>query len=356
MPAAARAQDAVDDLRELVFQGCELYPRDRHAARREPRRPASRPAEVLVESAATSSRSSSSTTSRARQRRDALPWVEDGAEARARAEAHEARDGELFLTFCPSGFWAISKVIERRVVGRGQLGRADAPRGFQFAVRPDPTTERDTLAVASRASLFAASDKVDQVKKGGSIASGRPSTGSPSRPRSRRRGKSGSTASKRPTLLVLLSHTTESSRPRARDRRRRDVPRRSAPARRSCARRTTTPRSSSCSAAIPRSPTSCRASCPASRISVQHSSWAHRLGARPASRAGGERRRQGDRRGSEAAEADGAPETSSHLRRKLLAKGELTALCLTAFGDAGWQLGGKKREPCSDRDAAGRAG
>jgi hypothetical protein len=29
------------------------------------------------------------------------------------------------------------------------------------------------------------------------------------------------------------------------------------------------------------------------------------------------------------------------LRRKLLAKGELTALCLTAFGDAGWQLGGK---------------
>ena len=29
------------------------------------------------------------------------------------------------------------------------------------------------------------------------------------------------------------------------------------------------------------------------------------------------------------------------LRRKLLAKGELTAICLTAFGDAGWQLGGK---------------
>ena len=28
------------------------------------------------------------------------------------------------------------------------------------------------------------------------------------------------------------------------------------------------------------------------------------------------------------------------LRRKLLAKGELTALCLTAFGDAGWKLGG----------------
>ena len=31
------------------------------------------------------------------------------------------------------------------------------------------------------------------------------------------------------------------------------------------------------------------------------------------------------------------------LRRKLLAKGELTALCLTAFGDAGWQLGGKRK-------------
>jgi hypothetical protein len=31
------------------------------------------------------------------------------------------------------------------------------------------------------------------------------------------------------------------------------------------------------------------------------------------------------------------------LRRKLLAKGELTALCLTAFGDAGWQLGGRSK-------------
>jgi hypothetical protein len=28
------------------------------------------------------------------------------------------------------------------------------------------------------------------------------------------------------------------------------------------------------------------------------------------------------------------------IRRKLLAKGELTALCLTAFGDADWQVGG----------------
>ena len=28
------------------------------------------------------------------------------------------------------------------------------------------------------------------------------------------------------------------------------------------------------------------------------------------------------------------------IRRKLLAKSELTALCLTAFGDADWQVGG----------------
>jgi hypothetical protein len=30
------------------------------------------------------------------------------------------------------------------------------------------------------------------------------------------------------------------------------------------------------------------------------------------------------------------------IRRKLLAKGELTALCLTAFGDADWQVGGER--------------
>ena len=37
-------EDAVDDLRALVFQGCELYPVHREAARREPRRAAARPA------------------------------------------------------------------------------------------------------------------------------------------------------------------------------------------------------------------------------------------------------------------------------------------------------------------------
>jgi hypothetical protein len=36
-----------------------------------------------------------------------------------------------------------------------------------------------------------------------------------------------------------------------------------------------------------------------------------------------------------------AGELMTRMRRKLLAKGELTALCLTAFGDAGWQLGGR---------------
>jgi hypothetical protein len=35
-----------------------------------------------------------------------------------------------------------------------------------------------------------------------------------------------------------------------------------------------------------------------------------------------------------------AGELLRDVRRRLLAKGELTALCLTAFGDADWQLGG----------------
>ena len=95
------------------------------------------------------------------------------------------------------------------MVGDGSWRRAGAPEEFEIAVRLDPTTERDTLA-SPHEILFAASDKVDEVKKGG-IESVRKTL--------ERIAKETTFAktweewvegvAKRPTLLVLLSHTTE---------------------------------------------------------------------------------------------------------------------------------------------------
>ena len=62
--------------------------------------------------------------------------------------------------------------------------------GFEIAVRLDPTTERDTLE-SPREVLFAASSKVDEVKKGGIESVRKALDASPSRPRSRRHGRSG---------------------------------------------------------------------------------------------------------------------------------------------------------------------
>ena len=273
-----RLEDAVDDLRALVFQGCELYPViGQPLVESLAGRPLDR-LEVLVD-----------------ERSDFFPLelvydlpapAKDATLCRgwktalkkgACTRQHEAKEASSIpSTFCPSGFWGLSKVIERRVVGHGGWRRAGAPEGFEIAVRLDPTTERDTLE-SPRKVLFAASDKVDEVKRGRHRE--RPEDARSHRAtqstfandvgRVGRRRRQASHAARAP-----LAHDGGAVGSGPRDRRRRDVPRRSAPARRSCARRRTTPRSSSCSAAIPPSPTSCRASSPASRTSVRLSSWA----------------------------------------------------------------------------------
>ena len=206
-----KLEDAVDDLRELVFQGCELYPVI---------------GEPLVESLG--SRPLDRLQVLVDERSDFFPLelVYDlpaptkeaklcpGWKSALRTgtckEKHKAADGQLHPeTFCPSGFWGLSKVIERRVVAAGSWRRADAPEGFEIAVRLDPTTERDTLE-PPREVLFAASSKVDEVKKGGIESVRKALDRIARRPLSQRRGREWvDGVAKRPTLLVLLSHTTK---------------------------------------------------------------------------------------------------------------------------------------------------
>jgi hypothetical protein len=108
---------------------------------------------------------------------------------------------------CPSGFWCLSKVIERQVVDRGDplvdlLGR-------DFAVRAEPGTGRRRLPPLGGA-LLGASNRVDLVKPGridevlatlAELNAGRATRAD------RWADWVAGVATMRPSLLVLLSHT-----------------------------------------------------------------------------------------------------------------------------------------------------
>jgi hypothetical protein len=336
--------DAVDDLRALVFQGCELYPViGKPLVESLAGRPLDR-LQVLVD-----------------ERSDFFPLelVYDlpapakeatlcrGWKTALRTgkcdEQHDATDGRLHPeTFCPSGFWGLSKVIERRVVGDGSWRRAEAPEGFEIAVRLDPTTERDTLA-APREILFAASDKVDEVKKGG-IESVRKTLDriADEATFAKTWAEWVKGVAKRPTLLVLLSHTTEEQSAAALE----------------------IGEGETC-LGVQFLPTFVRASdedapivlllgCETA-VTDELQSFVSRFQDLGAALVVGTTASVLGQRAAPVAQAVAtelaaaakrkkpiaAGDLMTSLRRKLLAKGELTALCLTAFGDAGWQLGGK---------------
>ena len=341
-----KLEDAVDDLRALVFQGCELYPViGRPLAESLAGRPLDR-LQVLVD-----------------ERSDFFPLelVYDlpapagdaklcpGWKKALRSgtcdKRHEATEGHLHPeTFCPSGFWGLSKVIERRVVGVGSWRRADAPETFEIAVRLDPTTERDTLE-PPREVLFAASDKVDEVKKGG-IDGVRKTLDRIGRKTTHAKtwAEWVEGVARRPTLLVLLSHTTEEQSAAALE----------------------IGKGETC-LGVQLLPTFVRASdedapivlllgCETA-VTDELQSFVSRFQDLGAALVVGTTASVLGERAAPVAQAVAteiaaaakrkkpiaAGDLITSLRRKLLAKGELTALCLTAFGDAGWQLGGRSR-------------
>ena len=255
-----------------------------------------------------------------------------GALVTGRCESdHEAKGPRhLADTVCPLGFWALSKVIERQVVGAESWGKQGL-RGVEFAIRSHPSAERMSLRPPSVA-LFAASNRVDEGKKKRQIegvlktleriadtatyaetwdawveAVGRNS----------------------PTLLVLLSHTKELQKNAALEigeneacllaQLNRDYIKGSSGIVLSSAARLRD-RSHRLRAA------DVRLEVPGSGRGARRRH--DRLGAGPASGA----RRAHDRDGAPSASRRRRPIAAAELllaiRRKLLAKGELTALCL----------------------------
>ena len=341
-----KLEDAVDDLRALAFQGCELYPViGQPLVESLAGRPLDR-LEVLVDERSDFFPLELVYDLPAPAKDASLcPGWKTALKKGACTKQHEARDGELHPgTFCPSGFWGLSKVIERRVVGQGSWRRAGAPEGFEIAVRLDPTTERDTLE-SPREVLFAASVKVDEVKKGG-IDSVREALD--------RIGEQTTFAetweewvdgvARRPTLLVLLSHTTEEQSAAALEIGDGET----------CLGvqlRPTFVRSSEddapivlllgCDTAVTDELQSFVSRFQDLGAALVVGTTASVLGQRAAPVASAVAKEIAAAAKRRKPTAAGDLVTS--LRRKLLASGELTALCLTAFGDAGWQLGGKSR-------------
>jgi hypothetical protein len=338
-----KLEDAVDDLRALVFQGCELYGEigkplvEKLQGRELDRlqvvvddRSNFFPLELVYDLPVPTADATLCPGWKAALRTGVCP------------ESHEGHGPRrLGPTICPSGFWALSKVIERKVVGAGSWQRGDLAEGFEIAVRAQPTSGRARLK-PPKIALFAASSKVDEVKKGG-ISSVRKKleliadqttyaetwdawvTG----------------VEQRPTLLVLLSHTTEEQEAAALE---------IGKANEICLAvqlNSVYVRSSAedapivlllgCETAITDGLQSFVARFQDLGAALVVGTVASVLGQRAAPMARAimaELATASNRR-----QPIAAGDLMTSLRRKLLLRGELTALCLTAYGDAGWQFG-----------------
>jgi hypothetical protein len=124
------------------------------------------------------------------------------------AAHHETNALGHLKVVCPSGFWSISKVIERQILADST---AEEMKTSDFGVRSEPSTQRPSLPPISSA-LFAWSEILDNTESGTSadvLKSLNQST--------RKHADSASTwlkwaeaiDEKHPALLVLLSHTVE---------------------------------------------------------------------------------------------------------------------------------------------------
>jgi hypothetical protein len=256
---------------------------------------------------------------------------------------HEAKGPRrLADTICPLGFWALSKVIERQVVGAESWARQGL-RGVEFAIRSHPSAERMSLRPPSVA-LFAASNHVDDVKKGqiGSVLKTLERIADTTTYAETWDGWVEDIGRNSPTLLVLLSHTTESQRNAALE----------------------IGEEEHCllaqlnadyvSGSSGDRPVVLLLGCETAVTDFGLQTFVAKfqdlgaalvvgtiasvLGQRaaPVARAIATELASASRRRRPIATG----ELLLTIRRKLLAKGELTALCLTAFGDADWQVGG----------------
>ena len=345
---AARAADleadsVVDDLLALAFQGVELHKAIAGPLADLGGRPLDR-VQVLVESASDFFPVEvvyDLPTPKLRAR--LCPGWKKGLQTGKCPESHAPKGPRgLAEHVCPTGFWAVSKVIERQVVGKeswSKLGVGDA----EFVLRPHPTAERRSLE-PPQVVLFAASDKVDGVKRG-QIAGVRKTLERIADEAAYAETWDGwveAVGRRSPSLLVLLSHTEERDFQAGLEVGAGDlclISQIESPYVRSSDDRSPVVLLLGCETAV----TDFGLQTFVARFqdlgaALVVGTVASVLGQRaaPVARtivtdlAAASKRRK----------PISAGDLLLGIRRKLLAKGELTALCLTAFGDADWQLGG----------------
>ena len=259
------------------------------------------------------------------------------------SEQHEAK-GPLQRAdhVCPTGFWSLSKVIERQVLGP-QSWRALDLHDAEFAVRAHPRAGLDRL-LPPAAVVFGASNRVDAVRRG-RIARVRTTLGriwANTVPAETWTAWVEAVATHRPSLLVLLSHTSTAQMQSALEIGQADL----------CQLAQLGPQYIRTSADD--HPIVLLLGCETAVSDFELQTFVARfqdlgaavvvgtvasvLGERVASVAQLVAREIA--RASTAKRATSTGELMRHVRRKLLAQGELTSLCLTAFGDAQWQIGG----------------
>jgi hypothetical protein len=253
-------------------------------------------------------------------------------------------DPELSTVVCPLGFWALSKVIERQVAGRGQP-LVDL-RGMDFAIRSEPAAGRMHLHGLT-AALFAASQRVDRVRPGlcdqvmstlSSMTANRASRVDTWADWVRE------VRALNPPLLVLLSHTEKVQSSLALEIGSQEF-------------RVLSQITSSLVKASPdAAPVVLLLGCDTAVANREYQSFAARfrekgaalvvgtiaavLGehAAPVAQALAQALHDASTRAGSGTEEVTFGVTMRDIRRKLLAEGELMSLCLATFGDADWRL------------------
>ena len=264
--------------------------------------------------------------------------------------APDPDDPDLMTVVCPLGFWALSKIIERQVIDRGQP-LLDL-QGMDFAVRSEPTAERMHLPGLTSA-LFAASTRVDSVQTGLTTAVlstlegllGDSARGVSTWADWVREVRSGN-----PALLVLLSHTEKVQGTLALEIGSQDF-------------RMLAQITPSLVKAVPdAAPVVLLLGCDTAVAEREYQSFAARFRDKGAALVVGTIAAVLGEHAAPVAQAlatalhdaatraDAGPGTGTEqatfgvtmrdIRRKLLGEGELMALCLATFGDADWRLTG----------------
>jgi hypothetical protein len=136
-------------------------------------------------------------------------WIErlQSGEARCPDTNHPPADlpGQV-KKVCPLGFWALTRIIERQVVKPKDVRSKDG-----FSIRINPTPAQSRLAAVGSA-VFAFSNKLDAGVPGQSEALGKTLngvTGDRASTVSTWKEWASAVQKERPTLLVLLSHTVD---------------------------------------------------------------------------------------------------------------------------------------------------